>query len=167
LQREVVVVRHAIAFERDGRRWPDDALRPLTPEGKRRFRKAARGLRRCMARVDTVLTSPFVRARETAAILEEVAHWPAAHDCDELVPDSPPARLIALLSRRRARRIAVVGHEPHLSAFIAACLTQRERLELELRKGGVAHLLFDQRLEGGGRLVAFLPPRVLRSVAKT
>ena len=65
MTREVIVLRHAIAFERDRRRWPDDALRPLTPAGKQRFRKAAQGVRDWMPRVDAVLSSPLVRARQT------------------------------------------------------------------------------------------------------
>ena len=66
---EVIVVRHAIAFERDRGRWPDDALRPLTPAGKRRFRKAAQGLRSWSPRVDAMPSSPFVRVRQTPARL--------------------------------------------------------------------------------------------------
>jgi len=88
---EVIVVRHAIAFERDRRRWPDDALRPLTPAGKRRFRKAALGLRKWSPRVDAVLSSPFVRTRQTAELLTKFAGWPAAIECSALVPGTPPA----------------------------------------------------------------------------
>ena len=70
---DVYLVRHAIAHERNSTRWPDDALRPLTTAGMRKFRKAAAGLARCVPKTAAVFTSPFVRARETAAILAESA----------------------------------------------------------------------------------------------
>ena len=162
---EVIVVRHAIAFERNRRRWPDDARRPLTPAGKRRFRKAALGLRKWSPRVDAVLSSPFVRARQTAKLLTKFAGWPAAIECSALVPGTPPARLVARLRKMRDQRVAVVGHEPHLSAFISACLSKRLKIDLKLRKGGVAHLTFGKSMEAGsGTLAAFLPPRVLRAI---
>jgi len=160
---EVIVVRHAIAFERDRRIWPDDALRPLTPAGKRRFRKAARGLRQ--PRVDAVLSSPFMRARQTADLLTQFAGWPAAIECSALVPGTPPSRPVARLRRTRGQCVAVVGHEPHLSAFISACLTEKLKVDLRLRKGGVARLTFSRSVEtGSGTLAALLPPRVLRAI---
>ena len=61
------MVRHAIAFERDRRRWPDDALRPLTPAGKRRFRKAAGGLRQWSARVHFTLSDRKAQSRSQVA----------------------------------------------------------------------------------------------------
>src|SRR5690348_174269 len=77
---EVILVRHAIAFERDRARWRDDGERPLSPEGKRKFRKAVAGLMKLVPKVDVVLTSPLVRTRQTAEILSAVAHWPKAID---------------------------------------------------------------------------------------
>ena len=70
---EVFLVRHAIAHERNRKRWPDDAKRPLTPAGKQKFRKAARGLAKWLPKSAALLTSPYVRARETAEIL--AAAW--------------------------------------------------------------------------------------------
>src|SRR2546429_6764465 len=62
---ELLVVRHAIAFERSPRRWPDDAERPLSPQGAARARKAALGLKRITPRPARVLVSPLRRARQT------------------------------------------------------------------------------------------------------
>src|SRR3954468_17149609 len=81
---DVYLVRHAIAATRDSAQWPDDSERPLTSEGEARFRKAARGLRRVAARVDVVLASPYVRAWQTAEILERAAGWPAPERAPEL-----------------------------------------------------------------------------------
>jgi len=66
---KVFLVRHAIAHARNRARWPNDALRPLTPAGKRKFRKAARGLATALPTSAALLSSPFVRARQTAELL--------------------------------------------------------------------------------------------------
>ena len=86
-------MRHAIAFERDASRWPDDRDRPLTPEGEEKFRRAARGLRRVAGRVDLVLSSPIVRAWRTAEILAEEAGWPDPLAFDALEPERTPAEV--------------------------------------------------------------------------
>jgi phosphohistidine phosphatase len=75
---DLLIVRHAIAYERDRARWREDALRPLSPAGIRRARKAAAGLKELTARPERLLTSPLVRAQQTARILTAVAGWPAA-----------------------------------------------------------------------------------------
>ena len=61
---DVLLVRHAIAWERDHSRWPDDRKRPLTPEGRKKFEKAAAGLRTWIPQVDRLITSPLTRAAE-------------------------------------------------------------------------------------------------------
>src|SRR5215510_2835484 len=81
---QVLLVRHAIAYERNRRRWPDDSKRPLTPVGARRFRRAAEGLAKVVRTPQRVLSSPYVRAVQTATILTEAAGWPAPRHCDEL-----------------------------------------------------------------------------------
>ena len=74
---DLYVVRHAVAYERDAERWPDDARRPLTPKGEQRFQEAVKGLTSVAApEVEVVLSSPFARAWRTAEILAE-AGWAA------------------------------------------------------------------------------------------
>ena len=73
---DLYLVRHAIAEPRDPARWPDDALRPLSPEGVELFRLAARGLQRIGVEVEAVLASSYARAWRTAEILSEEAGWP-------------------------------------------------------------------------------------------
>ncbi len=94
---ELLIVRHAIAFERDPRRWPDDGERPLSSQGVDRAKKAAAGMKQLVRSPARVLVSPLVRARQTAAILTDVAGWPRATTCAELAPGgagpsgAPPA----------------------------------------------------------------------------
>lgn len=164
---ELIVVRHAIAFERDVRRWRDDRARPLTPEGKRKFRKAAAGLRGWMPQVDLLLTSPLVRARQTAEILTAMTGWPAAAERSELEPSVDPQTTLASLRQPRVARVAIVGHEPHLSSLVGLCVSQADAtLHLELKKGTVVLIRFAEVLRAGsGTLAAVVPPRALRRMA--
>jgi phosphohistidine phosphatase len=163
---ELVVVRHAIAFERDPERWSDDGLRPLSPDGKRKFQQAASGLSRWIPEVDRVFTSPLVRATQTAELLTALPGWPKAALATELLPEEDASAPLALAKRGDVKRLAVVGHEPQLSALIALCVTTDLRLRLALKKGGVALIQFEDRPAAGrGRLLALMPPLVLRRMA--
>src|SRR5438552_12259523 len=67
-EHKVYLVRHAIAADR-GDAYPDDAKRPLTHKGVARMREVVEGLRDLGITVDVVLTSPLLRAKQTAEIL--------------------------------------------------------------------------------------------------
>lgn len=163
---DLLVVRHAIAFERDRRRWSDDARRPLSPEGMRRSRRAAAGIKRITRPPDLVLTSPLLRARQTADILTDVAAWPKAILCNELVPSVSPQAVLKVLQSRQEKLVAVIGHEPHLSRFVSACLVGDDHsLAIEIRKNGVVFLSFQAAPQAGNAsLKWFATPRMLRAM---
>ncbi len=165
---ELLIVRHAIALPRDRRRWPGDAARPLSPSGARRARKAASGLKNLCKVPDRLLSSPLVRARQTAQILTEVAGWPRAEAAPELKPGQGAAAVLALLAKVRGKRIAIVGHQPDLSVLLTACLTKDQRaLPIELKKNAVACLSFRGRAGAGGAALQWLAtPRMLRGFRK-
>ena len=155
---ELVIVRHASAFARDPRRWPDDRERPLTPEGMLRARRTAAGLARILEPPERVLTSPFVRAVETAAILTTHAGWAQARPCTALAPEVPPEALLEALRAESARRIAIVGHEPQLGRLMAHCLASAARPNaLALKKPGVALLEFTGAVRAGGATLRLIP----------
>jgi phosphohistidine phosphatase len=161
---ELLIIRHAIAFERDGERWADDGARPLSPAGIRRSRKAAAGLKELCKVPDSLFTSPLIRATETAKILTEVAGWPRAKIAQELKPGADPAQVLTLLAKDRGRRIGIVGHQPDLSALLAACLLEESgALPIEMKKNAVACLSFDGRVRAGRAALKWLAtPRMLR-----
>jgi phosphohistidine phosphatase len=163
---ELLIIRHAIAFERDARRWPNDAARPLTPAGIRRSRNAAAGLKALCKVPDRLLTSPLIRARQTARMLIEVAGWPRADVVSQLKPGEGAAAVLALLTKQRGKRIAIVGHEPDLSRLVAACLLKgNSALRVELKKNAVACLSFRGRISGGEATLKWLAtPRMLRGL---
>lgn len=167
---DLLIVRHAIAFERNPRRWRDDGERPLSPEGMVRARKAASGLRHITERPQCVLSSPLIRAKQTAAILTEKAGWPQAEECPALGPDESPEEVFAALATRKEKIIAMVGHQPSLGKLLAACLPPQvlggiSPQAFEFKKMGVALVSFAKGARaGGGTLQWLLPPRILRAV---
>lgn len=165
---EVLILRHAIAFPRDAKRWPDDGARPLTVEGVKRARRAAVGLKRIAKRPTLVLTSPLVRARDTAAIFAQAAQWPKAVECEALSPRGPLEGVLDALRRQggKAECVAVVGHQPHLGHLLALCLRGDARPEaFELKKSAVVSLHFEGPPRAGqGVLTALYPPRSLRQI---
>lgn len=165
---DLIIVRHAIAFGRDPKRWPDDRARPLTPEGITRARRAAKGLERLLERPQSLLTSPLTRAKQTAEILTQVAKWPAAVECAALSPKESPEAVLEALRSQRHKTIAVVGHQPELGELLAACMPgPAQARAFELRKFGVALLTFDGVPRAGqATLRCLLAPRLLRALRR-
>lgn len=165
---ELYLVRHAIAAER-GPSYPDDRLRPLTPTGIARFRETVAGLKELDVSVDVVLSSPLVRARETAELLAAgLPGKPPIETLDALAPGGRLALVVEAITkyaRRRLRRLALVGHQPDLGDLGSRLLGARGALEF--KKGGVAYLELDGATPAGpGTLHWMLPPRVLRKLAR-
>ncbi len=163
----LILIRHAIAEERSRRRWPDDADRPLTQRGMRRFRLAARGLGALQPEVDLVLASPSVRTHQTATILEDELGWPDPELRPELAGGAALGGVIEVLGACEARAtVAVVGHEPTMSELASAYAGgPTSRLTLDWRRGGVALIEFERGpTVNSGTLRWFLPPRVMRSL---
>jgi phosphohistidine phosphatase len=161
---ELLIIRHAIAFERDRHRWVDDGARSLSPIGVKRSRKAAAGLKELCKVPDRLLTSPLVRARQTAKILTEIAGWPPAEIAPELAPGEGAAAVLTLLGKHRSKRIAIVGHQPDLSALVTVCLLKDgSDLPIEMKKNAVACLSFVGRARAGRAALKWLAtPRMLR-----
>jgi phosphohistidine phosphatase len=163
---ELYLIRHAVAEER-GDAWPDDAKRPLSDDGKSAMRKAARGLVRLDVGFDVVLTSPFVRARQTAEIVaNEYDDRPPVVSVDSLTPGgSFQAVLNDLEKHAKKSRIALVGHEPSIGELAARLAGLRR--PLEFKKGAVCRI--DVKTippAGPGALRWFITQKILRAVRK-
>ncbi|MEA3138886.1 MAG: phosphohistidine phosphatase [Gammaproteobacteria bacterium] len=163
---DLLIIRHAIALDRDRYRWREDAARPLSPAGIRRARKAAEGLKKLTSRPQRLLTSPLVRAKQTAQILTDVAGWPAAEVVSELSPGEPALAVIELLAKDHSKLTAVVGHQPGLGHLLAACmLGGGGSLRIELKKNAVACVSFNGKPRAGQAELKWLAtPRMLRAL---
>jgi phosphohistidine phosphatase len=161
---ELLIVRHAIALERNRERWRDDGARPLSPAGIRQSRKAAAGLKEFSRAPDRLLTSPLVRARQTAQILTDVAGWPRAEEAPELSPGGAALAVLTLLGQKRSKLVAVVGHQPELGALLSACLLGEDgTLAIEMKKNAIACVSFEGSPSAGRAVLKWLAtPRMLR-----
>jgi phosphohistidine phosphatase len=161
---KLLIIRHAIAVERGTSGIPDGE-RPLTPRGEKRFRRAARGLARACRTPDALLTSPLVRARQTALIAG--AAWKRLEPVDvPALASGDDEGLEGVLATYPAEAtLAIVGHEPHLSGLLARLLGSGLPDRFTFRKGGAALVELPGRLGDGGQLVWYLPPRLLRRLA--
>lgn len=159
----LLIVRHAIAVPHGTPEVPEDE-RPLTPRGARRFRAAARGLARICKRPDILLTSPLVRARQTADIAAEA--WGKAKIKEEPVLAGGSFEKIASVLDKHADKklVAIFGHEPDVSSIVARLLGTSASERLTFKKGAAALVDVPGRMTEGGALIWYLPPRVLRSI---
>jgi phosphohistidine phosphatase len=158
---KLLIIRHAIAVQRG---TPDiaDELRPLTPRGEKRFRRAARGLAKACSRPDALLTSPLLRARQTADIAAAAWKRLAPVEVPALASGDDEGLEGVLATYAAEATIAIVGHEPHLSALLGRLVGSGLPDRLTFRKGGAALVELPSRLGEGGKLVWYLPPRLLR-----
>jgi phosphohistidine phosphatase len=164
---DLYLIRHAIAEPRDSARWPDDSARPLSEDGITLFRTAARGLRRLGVNPDALVTSPYVRAWQTAEILAQEAGWPRPSESHALEPPRSPAAAVELIQSRDVQSVALVGHQPHLSELASLLLTRNLDVELELKKGGLIWLRFAGRPTPGSALLRVsLSPKILRQLGR-
>jgi phosphohistidine phosphatase len=163
---ELYLIRHGLAEER-GDAWPDDGKRPLTEEGMSSMRKEARGLARLGILLDVVLSSPLVRARQTAELVAGgLEPRPPIVNVESLTPDGSYAAVVADLEKHaRKRRIGLVGHEPAIGELAARLIGSRH--PFEFKKGAVCRIDVESIPPSGpGNLRWLLTPKVLKAVRK-
>lgn len=163
---QLFLIRHGVAEER-GDAWPDDAKRPLTEEGMERLQRSARGLARLDVWIDVMLTSPLVRARQTAEIVASAFDpRPSIAIVESLAPGASYASLAADLEKHgRKTRIALVGHEPGIGELAARLIGSRH--SFEFKKGAVCRIDVEEIPPvGPGDLRWFLTPKVMASIKK-
>ncbi|HEV2696179.1 MAG TPA: phosphohistidine phosphatase SixA [Verrucomicrobiae bacterium] len=140
------ILRHGIASDpgEDGlpKKLPD-AERPLSTKGKQRLGDVTWAMRKMELKFDAILSSPLLRARQTAQIVNEALG--SKHKivlCDHLAPEGSPKALIEQVNGLPApvKNVLLAGHEPYLSRFIALLTTGNTMASIELRKGGLARL---------------------------
>jgi len=162
----IYLVRHGPAGQHGSTPGPDRE-RPLTRKGVRRTQAAFAGLRRSGVRLDSIFSSPYRRARETAELLvRELRFEGEVVESPALVPDAPPGKVLeALRSGPEGGRVALVGHEPHLSHCLAL-LVGGNAGALEMGKAGVASVLVAEwKRNPPGALRWLATARILRRLS--
>jgi phosphohistidine phosphatase len=150
------IVRHAWAGEHGDPRWPNDADRPLTHEGKERYRRLVRKLTQRGIAPQLIATSPYVRARETAEILAKSGGGkPEVIDVAGLASGGDWQQALQWARRRNEEEIAFVGHMPDLGEM-AAALIGCERNSIGFAKGAIAAIDFPSHPAVGEGLLCWL-----------
>ena len=160
----VVLLRHGVAVDRDERGGPADPDRPLTADGRARTRAAVEGLRALGVCPEAVLTSPYLRAVQTAEIVCAALGVEGPETCKSLRPDADPAELARHLAGRSEAEILCAGHEPHLGLMLTYLVQAREVTDAftGLKKAGAACVDVEHPGRTPGDLLWLLPPRILR-----
>ena len=166
----LLIIRHAVAEEKEA--WAatgePDERRPLTADGRKKMRRAARGLRQLAPSIDLLGASPLVRAAQTAEIVADVYGALAPVTVGALTPERAPGDFLSWLRDAAPGHevVAAVGHEPHLSGLVSWLLTGHATPSVvELRKGAACLIRFDgEPKKGEGCLEWLLQPRQLRQL---
>jgi phosphohistidine phosphatase len=138
---ELFLLRHGIAAEPASLGSQQDAVRPLTEEGERKIKSVARALRALDLSFDLILSSPYLRALETARIVARQLELSKRLEITGVLkPEGSFRELIDLLETQRCSSVLLVGHEPFLSGLTSFLLTGRTTFEITMKKGGLAKL---------------------------
>lgn len=135
------LIRHADALAIGVNGTTEDADRPLSERGEKEAKLVAKALRKQKAGLDKLISSPFVRARQTAdAILH---NWdgppPELVVCDDLVPDGKLRKLAKFVRETGGDNVGMVGHLPHIALW-AGWLIGGKKTQVEFAKAGIAYI---------------------------
>jgi len=144
---ELYFLRHGLAGQYGDPKYKDDSLRPLTPEGIKKLEYAALGMIALDLKFDIILSSPYVRARQTAEIVAR-AYNVKNNKIILTKKLLPPASLKELMGKikplfQQSNSILFVGHEPHLSQLISEILNSKKPLNIDFKKGSLCKVNFE------------------------
>ena len=161
----LLLVRHAHAGDRDSGKWPDDTLRPLTDKGRKTQAKVAKALGDLGLMPELVLTSPWLRAAQTAEIIQQTLALPSPPvPCLALAADPDLGALDAALGTPRGDKavVALVGHSPWMEELVGLLLTGAAHgLAVDFPKSGVVAIDADRIGPRAGTLRFFLRPKMV------
>jgi len=137
------LMRHGLAVERGAPGYDSDRERPLTSKGERKVRRVAEALVRMEVSFDAIVSSPLVRAQQTADLVsEEMKCKEKVQLTEHLAPAGSAKDLVNLLQHLPGspQAILLVGHEPDLGLLAATLLAGGDQVTIVFKKGGVAKL---------------------------
>lgn len=161
------LMRHGIAVDRGDPKCPPEAKRPLTEKGARRTAAAAQGLVRMIDPPELIVSSPYVRARQTAELVadafsikhKDIAQTPA------LLPEANPRELFEFLEAHNGKTVLCAGHAPNLDLVLGSALGSKRMSVTAMKKAAVACLKFSALRAGLADLLWLAEPRLLRALA--
>src|SRR5215472_1107572 len=164
---QLYIVRHGIAIDREDPKSPSDPERFLTPEGLKKTREVAKGFDALGISPAVFLSSPYVRAMQTAEIFADQLNFAKAKikQTDLLLPGAEAAAFFRELQRvARSEDTAVCfGHAPHLDELIAFALGTKRDVT-QLKKAGLACLELTRISPPSATLAWLGTPKMLRKM---
>lgn len=166
---QIYLMRHGIAVTGDSTNVSSDEERPLTPKGTKRTRQAVKGLTRLGPSIDKVLSSPLLRARQTADIVAEGLRL--KDPVEEILELAPAGDLAKLLDRLAAYKecegVLLVGHQPSLGNVASLLLSGSKELQIDFKKSGICCITLEISLAPGNSILNWmLAPKHLRTLAR-
>jgi len=151
------LLRHGIAVELEVAGLATDAARPLTPTGRRQLRHTINAWQAMALRCDVILSSPLVRARQTAEMAAKELEAPLTF-AEELKPGGNVEKLVQKITGLKSspKNVLLVGHEPDLSQLLSLLVAGQAVGGFALKKGGLARLKTEQLTVGKCATLAWL-----------
>jgi len=165
---QLFIVRHGIAVDREDPKCPPDPERFLTPEGMERTRQVAKGVAEIGVAPDLLLSSPYVRAFQTAELFAAELEYSKnkIRKTDLLLPGAEPLQLFRELAKDKdLSAVFLFGHAPHLDDVIATSIGSRHHIS-SLKKAGVALVELKRMVPPSGELLWLATPKLLRKLGK-
>lgn len=139
---ELYLIRHGIAADKAD--YDNDEERPLTEEGRKKTKNVAQQIHARKLHFDLILTSPLLRARETAKILQDINLSSVVEEFPPLAPDGNIEEWVSWLQQRRQtttdQSLALVGHQPDLGNWAEILVWGKAQEKLVLKKAGIIGL---------------------------
>ncbi len=163
---ELYFLRHALAAEPGTVEVAHDSERPLLPEGAEKMRRAAAGMKRLGLEFDRIVSSPYLRAKQTAEIVADVYKFRGKlRFAEALTPQASFKDLARLLQDFDASaKLLLVGHQPSMGDFVSELAFGQGGATIEIKKGS---LCFVELASGSSRGVLkwLLTPKQMREYA--
>lgn len=143
-----------------------DEERPLTKAGIEKLERACEAYAELIGEPDRIVSSPLLRARESARILAAATQFGAEIEQNPiLVPGGEPRDCLELLRTDPVESVVLVGHEPHLGFLLGLLLTGSEQQAIPLKKGMLVGVELESPRSLFARLLFALSQRAARGLA--
>lgn len=163
---QLYIIRHGIAIDREDPKCPPEAERYLTEEGIEKTKQVAEAVAGLGISADLMISSPYARAMQTAAIFASELEYPKQkiRRTDSLLPGAEPGAFLRELAREKdVSTVLCFGHAPHVDGLLAAAVGA-SRYITSMKKAGVALVELKRLSPPNGQLVWLLTPKVIRKV---
>lgn len=164
----IYLIRHSNAVEPGEQEYEDDSQRPLTEKGCKKMEEIASALSGLHVEPDLIVSSPYVRARQTAELLAHgLKHKREIELNEALIPMGTADTIIGEINEKyMVQDLILVGHEPSLSLLIGTLTAGNPAMAITLKKGAVCCLAADDlRLERKASLEWLLTPKILSALS--